>query len=240
MQLELRPQSVDPPAEDALPDAFSRKLYHGAQHLNDRIAECYWAPFSPWNPILSSWMTQDEFERSSVGVILTLYDDGRGSWTPQTVACEGDNLPGEWAYFLARRVSGGDIVGTASDAKLLVSCSAASPRYAKALESVPVDDRGFLFELEGARGRVHLMDGRHARPGGPMSANDARGLGRRNNSRLMCDGRFLLLPGADVPVLRPRMPTKEGQRAELLWDYSDSYWSLPAHAARLKRAAGRA
>ena len=196
---ELRPKAVDPPTRDMLPEATSGKVYPRAEHFGDRIAECYWAPWAPWNPALGPWMAQDEFERSSVGVILTLYDDGRGRWAPQTVACEGDNLPGEWAYFLARHVPGGGLVGAASDAKLLVSCPAGSPQYARALQSVPVKDRGYLFELAGARGQVSLMDGRASRPGGPMCANDARGLGRKNNARLMCDGAFMLLPGADVP-----------------------------------------
>ena len=48
------------------------------------------------------------------------------------------------------------------------------------------------------------------------------------------------MPGADVPVLRPNMPVQERRRAELLWDYGDSYWSLPAHAARLRPAKKRA
>ena len=229
----LRDRRVGPAPISDLPRAHGRRFYDGPQHNGDRLVELHWHPSQPYNGgFLDPWLSAADRAASQVGAVLTLFDD-RGRWVPQSIATDSAGLPGEWAYYLARPRAGGDLMAVAKDGALLCRAPPGSARMQAALAAVPDDGRAYLYELTSTGGNVCLFDGQRCRFGGPMRSNDPRGLGLRANCRLMEDGRFLLLPSADVPVLRPDMPSADRRRAELVWDYGVEYWQHPAHAALL-------
>ena len=135
-----------------------------------------------------------------LGVIVT-YVDIRGKWTATTVATESATQPGEWGYYCARRMTGGEHIGA-----LLDTCEPTGP------------SRYLIETSEGTR------DAAKSRPGGPRCANDPRGTKLAPNAICYETAMIHVAPFAEINPLRPDLTAPMRKKCEIMWSYGEDYW----------------
>ena len=233
-------------ADDDLPTTATPPIfYSGKLHGNVRLCECWWQPADgvAAGAFLDSWVSpQERTELAATGfaVVLTLVDLG-GSWVPLTIVTRSAMLPDEYGAFAARDVEGGEVIGAVLDGRKLGHGKRESIGYARGLARVPTGQREYVYALQPTKdGPLHLYDGRACRFGGPMRANDARGIRAGNNCTLHASGLFCVGRFQSVPRLRAGDSLESKRRAELSWSYGREYWDHPPHAKKLRTVARRA
>ena len=152
----------------------------------------------------------------------------RGTWHATTVATESATQPGEWGYYAACRLSGGEYIGAMLDTQ------------------APSGPSRYLVAM-----KAGIRDAARSRPGGPKRANDPRGTGLPANALLYDNGWLAVRPFVTIEPLRPGKSPAQRKRREVLYHYSEkSYWerheqdiawlppALPRTMLRARRSAG--
>ena len=223
----LRSRHVQPASGAALPNAPSVTFYQGDRHGGSRTAECSW--FAWMHPdrgaFADAWVSAAERRAmpAHLGVILTFIDMS-GRWIATTVATESATQPGEWGYYSARHLPGGEYIGAMLD-----------------VGEVSGPSR-FLVQM-----RSGMCDGARCRPGGPRCANDPRGADLPPNARLYDHGWLAVAPFAELNALRPGLSRQQRRKLEILFRYGRKYWqqherdraSLPPLVPRTKQTVRR-
>ena len=165
-------------------------------------------------------------------IVLT-YIDVAGRWKPLHLVRESPWLPGQLGFFLCWTAVAGETVGYMRDGRPIGTYAPGSKALRLAAQDA-AEERGgtYLYTLRGRTARqCTLLDGIDCRDGGPKRANDARGLGARNNAVVYEDGGGSVLqePGRAIEAVRADMSAAQLRKAEVLWHYGDEYWEGVEH-----------
>jgi thymidylate kinase len=188
----------------SLPEAPSICFYQGEAHGDARLVELAW--YAWMHPargaFADAWVSLEERAAlpTHLGVVVT-YVDFHGGWLPTTVATMSATQPGEWGYYTARALAGGESIGVMLDTR-------------------PPDGPSlYLVDLHGG-----VRDAARSRPGGPKRANDPRSTGLPANAILYDNGWMAVRPFADIQPLRPALSHTQRRRREILVSYGIGYW----------------
>ena len=210
-----------------LPRSPRHVVYTGPEHGGEVLVECRWEPADGVDAasFMLPWLSASELQAADGPIVLTVADI-RGRWVPYTFAM-ASSLPGAGrGLFAAADFRGGALIGYLLDGQQIGVASATTP-LAALCETVPPDQRQYLYELHLAGRRV-LLDGAVARDAGPRLANSPRGSVVAANCRLYSNGLFCAAPGACIYCASPTQSRKQRLRSELLWDYGAAYhWANP-------------